>query len=254
VTPNAWHSEFKVGFCVYGAMVRFGGGVVHTLTGRYASLVRRTFIVEYFTKFGFKSGGVALLIFGIYGFFVNLFIGLFFGFSEPLSGDTMAAATGPLSVVTFTLFMLSAFILVAIVTRLGTRPVALNDKKNFFMRFTVRVVEATFVMGLGIIGALIGLAVAAHFLHVCEIINASPHPILYALAVMIFAIIYPFMILTISLFDHVGLHQITLDIASGVYVLFVVALFYFSGLYEAIAYLGAAMCLFLMVQLIRKRR
>ncbi|GEA20032.1 MULTISPECIES: hypothetical protein [Vibrio] len=209
--------------------------------------------MEYLTKFGAKSGGVALLIFGIYGFFVNLFIGSIWGFSEPLSDDTMAAATGPLSVVTFALFMLSALVFVAIVTRLGTRPVDLSDKTKLFMRFTVRVVEATVVMGLGIIGALVGLAISAHFLDTIQWVSVSPHPILYALAAMIFAITFPFVVLIISLFDHSRTYRMTLNIASGVYVLFVVGLFVLAGLYEAVAYLGVVMSGFLIAQSVRTR-
>ncbi len=33
--PNAWHFSFKVEFCVYGAIFRFGVSVAHTLIGRY---------------------------------------------------------------------------------------------------------------------------------------------------------------------------------------------------------------------------
>ncbi|ELI6428493.1 hypothetical protein [Vibrio sp. Y29_XK_CS5] len=209
--------------------------------------------MEYLTRFGAKSGAVALLIFGIYGFFVNLFIGSIWGFSDPLPDDTMAAATGPLSIATFALFMLSALIFVAIVTRLGTRPVDLSDKTKLFMRFTVRVVEATVVMGLGIIGALVGLALSAHFLEIIQWVSVSPHPILYALAAMIFAITFPFVVLIISLFDHSRSYKMTLDIASGLYVLFVVGLFVLAELYEAVAYLGAAMSVFLIVQSIRAR-
>lgn len=209
--------------------------------------------MSYLNKFGFKSGGVALVIFGVYGFLVNLFIGAIWGFSKPLTDDTMAAATGPLSVVTFSLFMLSALLLVAFITRFGTREADLNDKRKWLVRFTVRVVEATFVMGLGIIGALIGLALSAHLLHVVQLVEASPHVILYALAAMILAITYPFMILVISLFDHSGIYKIRLEIAGAVYIIFVVGLFSLAGLYEAIAYLGAAMCIFITVQLVRKR-
>ncbi len=35
VIPNVWHFQFKVGFRVYGGMVRFRGGVAHTLMRRY---------------------------------------------------------------------------------------------------------------------------------------------------------------------------------------------------------------------------
>ncbi len=37
VIPNVWHFQFKVGFRVYGGMVRFRGGVAHTLMWRYVS-------------------------------------------------------------------------------------------------------------------------------------------------------------------------------------------------------------------------
>ncbi|EOB6244205.1 TPA: hypothetical protein I7116_21905 [Vibrio vulnificus] len=33
--PNAWHFQFKVGFRVYGGMVKFRGSVAHTLMRRY---------------------------------------------------------------------------------------------------------------------------------------------------------------------------------------------------------------------------
>lgn len=209
--------------------------------------------MSYLNKFGFKSGGVALVIFGIYGFIVNLFIGFFWGFSEPLSDDLMNAVTGPLSVVTLSLFMLSALLLVSVVTRCGTHEVDLNDKKNLLVRFVVRVVEATFVMGLGIVGVLIGLAFAAHFLHVIQPMNASPHTILYAFAAMILAILYPFMVLIISLFDYLDIYKVALDLAGAAYILFVVGLFSLAGLYEAVAYLGAVMCLFIVAQSVRKK-
>ncbi len=35
VIPNVWHFQSKVGFRVYGGMVRFRGGVAHTLMRRY---------------------------------------------------------------------------------------------------------------------------------------------------------------------------------------------------------------------------
>ncbi len=35
VIPNVWHFQFKVGFRVYGGMVRFSGSVAHTLMRRY---------------------------------------------------------------------------------------------------------------------------------------------------------------------------------------------------------------------------
>ncbi len=36
VILNAWHFQFKVGFRVYGGMVKFCGSVAHTLMRRYA--------------------------------------------------------------------------------------------------------------------------------------------------------------------------------------------------------------------------
>ncbi len=37
VIPNVWHFQSKVGFRVYGGMVRFRGGVAHTLMRRYVT-------------------------------------------------------------------------------------------------------------------------------------------------------------------------------------------------------------------------
>ncbi len=37
---NAWHFQFKFGFCVYGGMAKFRVSVAHTLMRRYVFLPR----------------------------------------------------------------------------------------------------------------------------------------------------------------------------------------------------------------------
>ncbi len=36
---NAWHFQFKFGFCVYGGMAKFRVSVAHTLMRRYDSML-----------------------------------------------------------------------------------------------------------------------------------------------------------------------------------------------------------------------
>ncbi|OBT08545.1 hypothetical protein A9264_04745 [Vibrio sp. UCD-FRSSP16_10] len=148
--------------------------------------------------------------------------------------------------------MLSAFIFVAITTRFGKKHRDISDKQSYLVRFTVRIVEFTFEIGCSIIGTLVGLAVSAYMLHFLGAITVSQHSILFAFAVVVFAILYAFMLLTISMFEHANCYQFVLNIASIIYIAFVLSLFFYFELYLAIAYFGSAMTLFLIVRQVRK--
>ncbi len=151
--------------------------------------------------------------------------------------------------VTFSLFILASFIFVCIATRMGRKEIDLSIKNGWYVRFTVKVVDVTFVMALGMIGTCLGLGIAAHLFYLWDSGSTPLHPLLYALAVLLVTVIYPVMLLIISMFDSPNKYKKPISVFAGIYTAFVIYLFYVSGLVKTIAFLGAAIVVLMIFQL-----